>query len=456
MHRYQAGDGDRRTMLQAIGAASVEELFATIPAALRSGPLDLPPARSEEEVRREFWAYATANAAPECFASFLGAGVYRHVTPAVADALIQRGEFFTAYTPYQPEVSQGTLQAIFEFQTFVCQLTEMDLANASLYDGATAVVEAVLMAARVHPGRSRVVVAATLHPETRAVLETYAEPLGLSVTEVGADASGRIDAAALGAALGTDVCAAVVQSPNVLGVVEDLPALGAAIKASGALVVHAVMEATSLGVLAPGGRFGYDVVCGELQAFGIPPQFGGPHLGFFATRQAYLRQLPGRIVGETVDSEGARAFVLTLSTREQHIRRAKATSNICTNHGLMALFATITLSLLGKKGIREMALASHATAEYLKTGIRGQGSGDRAKTGGVRLAFPESPTYNEFLVLHDDPDGLLLALKREGILGGVATARLGSGLPKGILVAATEKNTKEECDRLLDALRRLS
>ena len=449
MHRYLSGGEDRRRMLEAIGVPSVEELFASIPPEVRSGSLPLPPAHSEEEVRREFWAYANANLAPECTASFLGAGVYRHVTPAVADALIQRGEFFTAYTPYQPEVSQGTLQAIFEFQTFVCQLTELDVANASLYDGATATVEAVLMAHRVLPGRRRVVVAGSLHPDYRAVLDTYAAPQDLEIVSVGWDEGGRVDAAALAGALGPDVAAVVVQSPNFFGVVEDLPALGAAARGAGALAIQVVAEATSLGLLAPGGRFGFDVVCGELQAFGLPAAFGGPLLGFFAARQAHLRQMPGRLVGETVDADGRRGFVLTLSTREQHIRRAKATSNICTNHGLMALAATICLSLLGKKGVREVAMHSHATAEYLKAGLRAQGAG-------LRLASPDSPTYDEFLVLHDDPDALLAKLRAELILGGVATTRFGGALPRGVLIAATEHNTKEECDRLLAALRRLA
>ncbi|MCU0291367.1 MAG: aminomethyl-transferring glycine dehydrogenase subunit GcvPA [Thermoanaerobaculaceae bacterium] len=449
MHRYLAGADDNRRMLEKVGCSSVEELFASLPAEVRCGPLDLPPGRSEEEVRREFWALAGKNLTTECSVCFLGAGVYRHVQPAVADALLQRGEFFTAYTPYQPEVAQGTLQAIFEFQTYVCQLTELDVANASMYDGATAVVEAALLARRALPGRSRVAVAGSLHPDYNAVLRTYAEAQGIALTEVGWDAAGRLDAASLASALGPDVCAVIVQSPNVFGVVEDLASVGATAKAAGALAVQAVAEATSLGVLAPGGRFGFDVVCGELQAFGIPAAFGGPHLGFFAARQNHLRQMPGRLVGETVDAEGKRAFVLTLSTREQHIRRAKATSNICTNHGLMALAATMVLSLLGKKGVREVALASHSVAEYLKAGVRGPGSG-------VRLAFPEGPTYNEFLVLHDDPEGLLARMQKELILGGVATTRLGTDLPRGILIAATERNTREECDRLLDALRRLA
>jgi glycine dehydrogenase subunit 1 len=449
MHRYLAGEEDRRLMLEAIGIASVDELFASIPAEARCGPLAMAPGKSEEEVRREFWGLAGRNLTPECAASFLGAGVYRHVQPAVADAMLSRGEFFTAYTPYQPEVAQGTLQAIFEFQTFVCQLTEQDIANASMYDGATAVVEAMLLARRMLPARRRLVVAGTLHPEYRAVLETYAEAQGIALTTVGWDASGRVDAAALAGELGAEVCGLVVQSPNFFGVVEELPTLAAAAKAAGALAIQVVAEATSLGLLAPGGRFGFDVVCGELQAFGIPAAFGGPHLGFFAAKQALLRQMPGRLVGETVDADGKRGFVLTLSTREQHIRRAKATSNICTNHGLMALATTIALSLLGKQGVAEMGKSSHAVAEYLKAGVRGLGTG-------VRLAFPNGPTYNELLVACDEPDGLLEKLRKEGILGGVSTTRFPGGLPRGILIAATEKNTKKECDALLDALRRLS
>ncbi len=449
MHRYQAGEKDRRTMLAALGIDSVDELFATIPEEVRIGDLDLAPAQSEVEVRRELSRYAVRNLSPDCAASFLGGGVYRHAAPAVADALIQRGEFFTAYTPYQPEVSQGTLQAIFEFQTFVCQLTEEDIANASLYDGATAVVEAVLMARRVHPKRSRVVVAASLHPEFRAVLETYCAAQGIEITTAPWGADGALDPDALADRLGDDVCAVVVQSPGFLGVVEDLKAVGELAHDAGALAVHAVAEATSLGLLVPGGRFGYDVVCGDLQAFGLPAAFGGPHLGFFACRDTYLRQLPGRLAGETVDTDGARAFVLTLSTREQHIRRARATSNICTNHGLMALVATIGLSLLGKRGVRELALASHATAEYLKKAVRSGGA------GACGVAFT-GPTYNEFLIRHDDPDALLAALEAEGILAGLSTTAFAGDWPRGILVAATEVNTRDECDRLLEALGRLA
>lgn len=448
MHRYQGGEGDRRTMLEAIGAASVEELFVGIPARVRVGELPLPPSRSEDEVRRELWSLALRNTTPECMASFLGAGVYRHTAPAAADAMLQRGEFFTAYTPYQPEVSQGTLQAIFEFQTFTCQLTEQDVANASLYDGATAVVEAVLLAGRTLAGRKRAVISGALHPEYRAVLETYCAAQGIELTTVGWDGSGRVDESALSAALGSDVCAVVVQSPNFFGVVEKLAVLAEGARGCGALSVQAVAEATSLGILVPGGRFGFDVVCGDMQAFGVPPSFGGPHVGFFAVRQQHLRQMPGRLVGETVDRDGRRAFVLTLATREQHIRRARATSNICTNHGLIALYVTIVLSLLGKRGVRDLALATHSTAEYLKRRLGEQGK--------VRLAFPSGPTYNEFFLLHDDPEALLVRLRGEGILGGVPTTRFKAPLPRGVLVAATEQNTREECDRLVDALGRLS
>lgn len=444
MHRYQPGAGDRQRILQFLGLKSPEELFAAIPQEVRVGELPLPLGMAEEEIRRVFREWAAANVTAEEKVSFLGAGVYRHVVPAVMDAVLSRAEFFTAYTPYQPEVSQGTLQAIFEFQTYVCLLTEMPVANASLYDGATAVVEAVLMAARLRPEKRKVFVSRLIHPDYLATLRTYAEAAELELLELPWDGAGRTD---LSQVHPEEAAAVVVQSPNVLGVVEDLAAVK---KASGeALSVQVVAEATSLGLLAPGGRFGFDVVCGDMQAFGLPPSFGGPHVGFFATRKEYLRQMPGRLVGQTVDADGQRAFVLTLSTREQHIRRAKATSNICTNHSLMALAVTVVLSLLGKKGVRELALASHAKAEYLKKRLA-------SLTPKVQLAFPESPTYNEFLLLHGEPEKLLARLSEEGILGGVATSRLASYLPPGILVAVTEKNTREECDRLVDALGRLA
>lgn len=442
MHRYQPGAQDRRRILEFLGLSSVEELFAPIPPEVRSGPLALPEGLSEEEVRRILREMAARNVTAEDTVSFLGAGVYRHVLPAVVDAVLSRAEFFTAYTPYQPEVSQGTLQAIFEFQSYVCFLTEMPVANASLYDGATAMVEAVLMAARLRPEAKRVFVSRLVHPHYVQTLRTYTEAAQLELVELPWNAHGRTELASV---QGEEAVAVVVQSPNVLGVVEDLAAVR---RASGpALAVHVVVEATSLGLLRPGGAFGFDVVCGEMQAFGLPPAFGGPHVGFFATRQEYLRQMPGRLVGETVDADGQRAYVLTLSTREQHIRRAKATSNICTNHSLMALAVTVALSLLGKKGVRELSLASHAKACYLKSRLA-------SMEPKLRLAFPQSPTYNEFLVLHPEPEELLSRLAAEGILAGVATSALASYLPRGFLVAVTEKNTRRECDRLVEALGR--
>ncbi len=444
MHRYQPGAGDRQRILQALGLSSPEELFTSIPQDLRVGELPLPLGMAEEEVRRVFRQWAAENVTADDTISFLGAGVYRHVVPSVMDAVLSRAEFFTAYTPYQPEVSQGTLQAIFEFQTYVCLLTEMPVANASLYDGATAVVEAVLMAARLRPEKRKVFVSRLLHPDYLGTLRTYAEAAELELVELPWDASGRTH---LEAVRPEEAVAVVVQSPNVVGVVEDL---GAAKKAAGeALAVQVVAEATSLGLLAPGGRFGFDVVCGDMQAFGLPPSFGGPHVGFFATRKEYLRQMPGRLVGQTVDEDGQRAFVLTLSTREQHIRRAKATSNICTNHSLMALGVTVVLSLLGKKGVRELAWVSHAKAEYLRKRFA-------LLAPKVQLAFPHSPTYNEFLLLHPEPEALLSRLSEAGILGGVATSRLAPYLPPGILVAVTEKNSKGDCDRLVEAVGRLT
>lgn len=444
MHRYQSGSGDRQQILQFLGLGSVDALFASVPREVRIESLALAEGMSEEEVRACLREMARKNLTSEDLPSFLGAGVYRHIVPAVMDAVLSRAEFFTAYTPYQPEVSQGTLQAIFEFQTFVCLLTGMPLANASLYDGATAAVEAVLMAARLRPKEKRVFVSQALHPHYLATLQTYAEPAGLELCLLPWTDQGRTDLSEVAA---DQAVAVLVQSPNVFGVVEDL---GAVRRAAGeSLAIQVVAEATSLGLLRPGGDFSFDVVCGDMQAFGLPPSFGGPHVGFFATKKEWLRQVPGRLVGQTVDANGERAFVLTLATREQHIRRAKATSNICTNHSLMALAVTVVLSLLGKKGVRELAMASHAKASYLKNRLR-------SEVGRVALAFPSSPTYNEFLILHPEPEQVLERLAQEGILGGVATSVLADYLPRGILVAVTEKNSRQECDRLVEALGRVA
>ena len=443
-----AGPDDCRHLLDELGLDSLERLFATIPAEVCVDRVDLPPGEDEDTVRRSLAAVAERNLTLSSRPSFLGAGVYRHLQPALVDSVLSRAEFFTSYTPYQPEISQGTLQVIFEFQTLICQLTGCDVANASLYDGATSVVEAVLFAHRVLRGkRNRVLAAETVHPVYRSVLDTYAAPLGLEVVVVPPGSDGRIDPDRL---RDEQACCVVVQSPSFLGTVEDLPAIAAAAHSSGALAVHVVAEAVSLGMLAGGGAFGFDVVCGEAQSYGIAPGFGGPHLGFFACTEKNMRQMPGRLVGETVDGEGRRAFCLTLATREQHIRRAKATSNICTNQGLMALAATVWLETLGGSGLRGLARSCLARSQELKRRIAALG-------GGWRLSFPSTPSFNEFLV--EGPAGgdeLARRLADEGVLAGVPSHKWGGTWPDGLLVAVTECNRANDLDALVAAMGRVS
>ncbi len=445
-----AGPEDRRRLREELELASEEDLFASVPAEVKVDRLDLPDGRDESAVLDAMAELAEASTPMGSRPSFLGAGVYRHVQPTAVDGVLQRAEFLTSYTPYQPEISQGTLQAIFEFQTLVCQLTGLDVANASLYDGATALVEAVLLCHRVLRGkRDRVVVSEAVHPVYRRVLDAYARPLGLDVVTVPVGADGRSDPDVLAAAA-ADACCIAVQSPNFVGIVEDLPAVAEAAHGVGALAVEVVTEAVSLGLLAGGGDFGFDVVCGEAQAFGVPAGFGGPHLGFFACRRDHMRQMPGRLVGETVDADGRRAFCLTLSTREQHIRRAKATSNICTNHGLVALAATVWLELLGPSGLAAAARSSLARTEELKRRLSDAG-------GSWRLAYPPAPTFNELLLT--GPFGGREAVDRlveEGLLAGVPSRMWGGNWPDGILVAVTERNPASDLDALVSALGRLA
>jgi glycine dehydrogenase subunit 1 len=393
---------------------------------------------------------STANLSMGCLPSFLGAGVYRHVQPSVVDAVLSRAEFFTSYTPYQPEISQGTLQVIFEFQTLMTRLTELEVANASLYDGATALVEAVLFSHRVLRGkRNTAVVAETVHPMYRKVLDTYAASAGIDVVTVPPEPDGRLEPEKVRAAAAEPCCIAV-QSPNYLGIVEDLPGLAEAAQSSGALAVQVVTEAASLGLLAGGGRFGFDVVCGEAQSFGVAPGFGGPHLGFFACSEKHIRQMPGRLAGESVDEDGNRAFCLTLSTREQHIRRAKATSNICTNQGLMALAATVWLESIGGSGLRRLATSCLARAEELKRRIGAIGAP-------WTLAYPESPTFNEFLLVGPGTGPELVdRLAQEGVLAGVPSAIWGGSWPDGIITAVTECNSAGDLDAFAAALERVS
>jgi glycine dehydrogenase subunit 1 len=390
---------------------------------------------------------ASANVAMDSLPCFLGAGVYRHIRPSVVDAVLSRAEFFTSYTPYQPEISQGTLQAIFEFQTLISRLTGLDAANASLYDGATSLVEAVLFSHRILRGkRDLVVVAETVHPMYRAVLDTYAHAAEVEVAVVAPGEDGRLDPNVVSEAAGDRACCVAVQSPNFLGIVEDLPSLAEAAHEGGALAVEVVTEAASLGLLKGGGSFGFDVVCGEAQSFGIAPGFGGPHLGFFACASKHIRQMPGRLAGETVDEGGNRAFCLTLSTREQHIRRAKATSNICTNQGLMALAATVWLEVVGGSGLRDLATANLAGAEELKRRVRAIG-------GSWEIAYPTSPTFNEFLLTGPGTGREIVEkMSAEGVLAGVPTTGWTGSWPDGILVAVTERNSAADIEAFAKAL----
>src|SRR5437764_12059922 len=391
IHRYiPNGSDDITEMLATMGVVSVERLFDSIPAEVKLDRLlDIPGPWSEIESRRWFRALAARNKTAVDHISFLGGGAYAHAQPAVVEQLRLRAEFLTSYTPYQPEVSQGTLQSIFEYQTHQCMLTALDVANASLYDGSTALCEAVLLAERVAKNRHKVVIARSVHPQYTETVRTYIQNLGYDVIEVGWTSDGRVDTNALREACGADVFAVAIQSPNFLGVIEDYDAVAAIADAAGAVKIAVVAEATSLGILTPPGAHGFDVCVGEGQAWGVPTQFGGPYVGFMVVRDAHKRYMPGRLVGETVDVDGKRAYVLTLATREQHIRRGKATSNICTNEALIALAANIYLSLMGKEGLRELGLQCLQKAAYLRKSLSALAS--------VTLPF-SGPVYNEFVV----------------------------------------------------------
>jgi glycine dehydrogenase subunit 1 len=436
-------EADRAEMLRAIGAPSVEALFNVIPKEVREEP-KLPPPLSEIEIRRLMGGLSARNASSRETAFFLGAGLYNHYVSAISDQMLYRAEWLTSYTPYQPEVSQGTLQSVFEFQTHICLLTGLDVANASLYEGASALVEALLMAERLVKGRRKAVMSRGVHPEYRETVRTYFTNLGLDVVEIPLSNEGVTDRALLERAVDDTTFAVAVQSPNFLGLVEDWNTSSNAAKTKGAMSVAVVAEAISLALLASPASGGADIACGEAQSLGVPMHNGGPLLGFMACRAEHQRQIPGRLVGQTHDAEGRRAFCLTLSTREQHIRREKATSNICTNQGLMALASNIHMSLLGKRGLREVAEQSHAKAQYLKREI--------AKLPGYRLPYA-GPTFNEFCVEAPEPAVPLLArLAVRGILAGVPLSRFWPGEDNRFLTAVTEMNTKEEMDRLIAAL----
>ncbi len=432
---------ERHEMLATLGLSNEGELFRSIPADVQLGrPLNVTEPLAEPEViaaMEEMAARNTAATKP----SFLGAGVYSHYSPTIVDHLIQRSEFFTSYTPYQPEISQGTLQYIFEFQTLICQLTGMEVANASMYDGSTAMAEAYVMAQRV-TRRDKIVVATSVHPEYREVARTYTQHGDADIVEVEFDATtGRLTDTS---ALDDKTAALVVQSPNFFGCIEDLKSLADVAHAVGALFVVVVTEAISFGLLKSPGSCGADIVVGEGQSFGIPMSFGGPHLGIFATQDKFVRQMPGRLCGVAYDKNGNRGFVLTLSTREQHIRREKATSNICTNQGLIALAATIYMETMGKQGLREVAEQNAQKAAYAKQEI--------AKLDGFSIPF-SAPTFNEFVVRGPKPAfEILETVRGKGIIGGLALSKYYSGRDNEFLVCVTETASKARIDQLIESL----
>jgi glycine dehydrogenase subunit 1 len=434
---------ERREMLAAIGAQSVEELFECIPERYRlRDALQLPGPLSETEIISYFKERARENSLG--YTSFLGAGVYNHLRSVITDTILLRGEFLTSYTPYQAEITQGTLQAIFEFQTLMCQLTGQEVANASMYDGSTAATEAVLMAERL-TGRRLVLVARTVHPEYREVLATYAKNSGLQLEEIRYAKDGALDLPSFKAALNHEVAAVVLQSPNFFGVLETLGEIADAAHAVGALLVVAVAEGVALGAVTPPAEA--DIVAMEAQSFGLPPSYGGPFAGVIASRDKFVRQMPGRLAGQTVDAAGDRGFVLTLATREQHIRREKATSNICTNQALCALAATVHLTLLGKEGLREMAEQNLAKAHYALSLLE--------KIPGVRRAFC-GPFFNEFTLEFPRSVRMINAdLLKEKIVGPLALGPAYPELSKHGLLCVTETTPRAEIERLAQAVGRI-
>ena len=432
-------------MLDAIGLQSADDLFDSIPQGVRlQRPLNTPAALSEIELLDRFEQMASRNVAARRI-SFMGGGAYSHYIPTIVDHILTRSEFFTAYTPYQPEISQGTLQTIFEFQTLVCQLTGMEVANASMYDGSTALAEAVLMAERVTK-RSKAIASSAAHPEYLEVVRTYVQHAGIHLEVVPFDERTGQSWKSLAEAVDDQTAALVVQSPNFFGCVEDVSALADAAHAKGALLVVVITEAMSLGLLKSPGACGADIVVAEGQSFGVPLSFGGPYLGLFATREKYARQIPGRLVGEAYDKQGRRGFVLTLATREQHIRREKATSNICTNEGLIALAATVYLETMGRRGIQEAAHQCAQKAAYAAREI--------SRLKGYSLPF-SGPCFNEFIVRGPIKAVELLSRlgKEKGIDGGIALSRFMPDRPNDFLVCVTETNSRAQIDALVAGLR---
>ncbi|MBV7507456.1 aminomethyl-transferring glycine dehydrogenase subunit GcvPA [Bacillus sp. sid0103] len=441
-HRYlPMTEQDKKTMLEAIGVSSIDELFSDIPEKVRfKGEYNIKAAKSETALMKELFKMASRNADLKRNVSFIGAGVYDHYMPVIVDHVISRSEFYTAYTPYQPEISQGELQAIFEFQTMICELTGMDVANSSMYDGGTALAEAAMLSAG-HTKRKTIVVSSAVHPESRDVLKTYAKGQYLNVIEVPVK-DGVTDLDSLKGLVNEDVAAVIVQYPNFFGRVEPLKELEEIIHANKSMFVVS-SNPLSLGVLTPPGKFGADIVIGDAQPFGIPTAFGGPHCGYFAVTTKLMRKVPGRLVGQTTDDQGRRGFVLTLQAREQHIRRDKATSNICSNQALNALAASVAMTALGKKGVREMAAANLQKAHYAKNAF---------KEAGFEVVY-DGHSFNEFVVKLTKPvKEINQNLLQKGIIGGYDLGRDYSELANHMLIAVTEQRSKEEIDTLVKEL----
>ncbi len=425
---------DREAMLRDLGCGTIDDLFTPIPEEYRlNRDLNIPRQFGESEILDYFKARAAENA--NGYSIFLGAGAYNHYRPVVIDSLISRGEFFTAYTPYQPEISQGTLQSIFEFQSMICELTGMEVANASMYDGSTGSAEAIMMAVRL-TGRTGAVIATTVHPEYREVIATYAKHQGLPLSFVGYGDNGRVDANALEAAITDQTAAVLIQSPNFFGTLEDVAAIADIAHKKGALLVVSIAEALSLGIVRPPSEA--DIVSLESQSFGIPLGYGGPYAGVIATKEKFVRQIPGRLVGETRDRNGKRGFVLTLSTREQHIRREKATSNICTNQALIALMANIFMTIYGKQGLRDLAKQNLAKTAYAVEAF---------EKAGAKVLFKNSPFFNEFVVQTSrDARQLNDALIDKKIIGGFPLKKFYPELGNAAVWCVTELNTKDSID----------
>lgn len=437
-------DVDVRQMLDQIGVSNIDELFSGVPENCRlTSPLDLPAAKSEAETLAFLRGLAGQNTKTSDWDSFLGGGAYNHFIPAVIDQLISRSEFYTAYTPYQPEISQGTLQAIFEFQTLICQLTGMDVANASMYDGASACAEAVLLTIRAGKKRNKVLLSQALPPQYRETVATYCRYLDIELVDVPLRA-GVTDQAELEKMLDNQVASVIVGYPNYFGQIEDLATIAELTHAAGGRLVAAVPEPLALALYKSPGELGADIVVGEGQSFGIPLSYGGPGIGFFAVRKKDMRVLPGRLVGETVDNDGKRGFVLTLATREQHIRREKATSNICSNQGMCVLMVAIYLALYGKQGLRQLAEVNYAKATYAKDKI--------SQLEGFSIAFP-GESFNEFVIICSETVATLKKrLEEQGVLAGISLGRDYPELENGLLVCVTEQNSREQIDRLVSAL----